>query len=110
MKTLCCSKSGYATLAVGQELRHVWQCKVVAHVGFLVEACVEAIPQSVLQLVAMQHAGEVSFFSVLSIILSISCLASKGYIASFSVHFRTFVFNALCIAADVVLPLGLCAL
>lgn len=84
------------------------RCKVVAHVGFLVEACVEAIPQSVLQLVAMQHAGEVSFFSVLSIILSISCLASKGYIASFSVHFRTFVFNALCIAADV-LNLFVCA-
>eukprot|EP00656_Telonema_subtile_P004229 TRINITY_DN1191_c0_g1_i3.p1 TRINITY_DN1191_c0_g1~~TRINITY_DN1191_c0_g1_i3.p1 ORF type:complete len:370 (-),score=56.38 TRINITY_DN1191_c0_g1_i3:72-1181(-) len=77
------------------------RCKVVSHIGFLVEACVEAVPQSVLQLVAMQHAGEANALSVLSIMLSISCLASKGYVASFSIHFRTFVFGAMCVAADV---------
>ena len=54
------------------------QCKVESHMGFLVEACVEAVPQSVLQLVAMQHAGEANALSVLSIVLSICCLASKG--------------------------------
>jgi len=77
------------------------RCKVMSHIGFLVEACVEAVPQSVLQLVAMQHAGEANLFSVLSIVLSISCLASKGYVAAFSVHFKTFVFNGICIAVDI---------
>eukprot|EP00656_Telonema_subtile_P004222 TRINITY_DN1191_c0_g1_i15.p1 TRINITY_DN1191_c0_g1~~TRINITY_DN1191_c0_g1_i15.p1 ORF type:complete len:521 (-),score=95.54 TRINITY_DN1191_c0_g1_i15:72-1634(-) len=77
------------------------RCKIISHIGFLVEACVEAVPQSVLQLVAMQHTGQANGLSVLSIVLSICCLASKGYVASFSIHFRTFVFSGMCIAADV---------
>jgi hypothetical protein len=82
-------------------LYHI-RCKVHSHIGFLVEACVEAVPQSILQLVAMQQAGVPDYLSVLSIVLSISCLASKGYVLAFSVHFRTFVFNGICISADVI--------
>eukprot|EP00656_Telonema_subtile_P012364 TRINITY_DN16220_c0_g1_i4.p1 TRINITY_DN16220_c0_g1~~TRINITY_DN16220_c0_g1_i4.p1 ORF type:complete len:335 (+),score=67.91 TRINITY_DN16220_c0_g1_i4:88-1092(+) len=84
------------------QLAYNIRCKLSSHIGFLVEACVEAVPQSVLQLVAMQHAGQANMLSVLSIVLSVCCLASKGYVASFSLHFRTFCFNIICFGADVV--------
>merc|ERR1712159_68842 len=76
------------------------RCKLMSHLGFLVEACVEAVPQSVLQLVAMQHAGEANLMSIVSILFSISCLASKGYVGAFSIYLPQFTFNGLAIAAD----------
>eukprot|EP00656_Telonema_subtile_P012366 TRINITY_DN16220_c0_g1_i6.p2 TRINITY_DN16220_c0_g1~~TRINITY_DN16220_c0_g1_i6.p2 ORF type:complete len:314 (+),score=57.14 TRINITY_DN16220_c0_g1_i6:88-1029(+) len=88
------------------QLAYNIRCKLSSHIGFLVEACVEAVPQSVLQLVAMQHAGQANMLSVLSIVLSVCCLASKGYVASFSLHFRTFCFNIICFGADVVRTIG----
>merc|ERR1719311_1725325 len=102
MRWLSLKRSDPPRIRTGEDLTlFKMRCKLMSHIGFLVEACVEAVPQSVLQLVAMQHAGEANLFSVLSIVLSISCLASKGYVAAFSVHFKTFVFNGICIAVDI---------
>merc|ERR1712166_324879 len=100
-KALGLSGEKHPTIRDGEDLMlyHI-RCKLHSHIGFLLEACVEAVPQSILQLIAMQQTGQPELLSVLSIILSISCLASKGYVAAFSVNFRTFVFNGICIAAD----------
>mmetsp|Transcript_12915 Transcript_12915/g.29465 ORF Transcript_12915/g.29465 Transcript_12915/m.29465 type:complete len:814 (-) Transcript_12915:176-2617(-) len=75
--------------------------KFHAHMGFLVEAIVEAIPQCALQVSAVVLSGEASALALLSILLSLTVIASKGWIAAYSLHRPTFVFNSFAIAADV---------
>ena len=77
------------------------QRKYHAHAGFLVEALVEAIPQCALQIAAVVLARESSALNLFSILLSLAVIGSKGWLAAYSLHRPTFVFNSLCIAADV---------
>merc|ERR1719326_1197724 len=77
------------------------QRKYHAHAGFLVEALVEAIPQCALQTAAVVLARESSALNVFSILLSLSVIGSKGWLAAYSMHRPTFAFNSLCIATDV---------
>ena len=77
------------------------QRKYHAHAGFLVEALVEAIPQGALQITAVCLARESSVLNIFSILLSLAVIGSKGWLAAYSLHRPTFVFNSLCIAADV---------
>jgi hypothetical protein len=89
--------------AVGATEESLWgyiQSKYQAHAGFLVEAFVEAIPQCVLQTVAIIIYGEASALNILSILISIIVVASKGYLVSYSIDRTTFIFNYLCIVAD----------
>ena len=82
----------------------LWQLlqrKYHAHAGFLVEALVEAIPQCALQIAAVVLARESSALNVFSILLSLAVIASKGWLAAYSIHRPTFLFNSICIAADV---------
>ena len=60
--------------------------KFHAHMGFLVEAIVEAIPQCALQVSAVVLSGEASALALLSILLSLTVIASKGWIAAYSLH------------------------
>ena len=71
-----------------------------SHAGFLAEAFVEAIPQGLLQIAAIQATGEASAVTVVSVLISVVVVASKGYFISFSIHRPTFIFNLLCVAAD----------
>jgi len=71
-----------------------------SHSGFLVEALAEATPQCLLQLVAVVLTQRASALTIGSIILSVLVIASKGWLLSFSMHRKTFIFNALCIAMD----------
>lgn len=77
------------------------QRKYHAHAGFLAEALLEALPQCALQVSAAVHAGESSWLNILSILFSLAVIASKGWLAAYSLHRPTFIFNSLCIAADV---------
>ena len=89
---------------VATDMDSLWtllQRKYHAHAGFLVEALVEALPQCTLQIAAVVLAHESSALNILSIILSLSVICSKGWLAAYSLHRPTFVFNSLCIAADV---------
>ena len=82
----------------------LWQLlqrKYHAHAGFLVEALVEAIPQCALQIAAVVLARESSALNIFSILLSLAVIASKGWLAAYSLHRPTFLFNSICIAADV---------
>lgn len=76
------------------------QTKYQAHAGFLAEALAEAIPQCILQTVAIITSGESSDLFIISITISICVISSKGYLISYSIHRPTFIFNFLCIAAD----------
>lgn len=79
----------------------VLQRKLHAHAGFLLEALVEAIPQCTLQVGAAVLTAEVTNLAVISIMLSLSVICSKGWLAAYSLHRPTFIFNSLAIAADV---------
>ena len=76
------------------------QTKYQAHAGFLAEALAEAIPQCILQTIAIISTGEASSLFIVSITISICVISSKGYLVSYSIHRPTFIFNFLCIAAD----------
>jgi hypothetical protein len=77
------------------------QKKYQSHAGFLVEALAEAIPQCVLQTIAIITSGSASTLFIISILQSIVVIASKGYLVSYSIHRLTFIFNYICIVADV---------
>eukprot|EP00603_Paraphysomonas_imperforata_P004585 CAMPEP_0114422778 /NCGR_PEP_ID=MMETSP0103-20121206/5792_1 /TAXON_ID=37642 ORGANISM="Paraphysomonas imperforata, Strain PA2" /NCGR_SAMPLE_ID=MMETSP0103 /ASSEMBLY_ACC=CAM_ASM_000201 /LENGTH=722 /DNA_ID=CAMNT_0001591387 /DNA_START=161 /DNA_END=2329 /DNA_ORIENTATION=+ len=76
------------------------QTKYQAHAGFLAEALAEAIPQCILQTIAIISTGDPSTLFIVSITISICVISSKGYLISYSIHRPTFIFNFLCIAAD----------
>jgi len=84
----------------------ILQRKYHAHAGFLLEALVEAIPQCTLQVAAavmraQQGGTPVSPVAALSILLSLGVICSKGWLAAYSLHKPTFVFNVLAISSDV---------
>jgi hypothetical protein len=76
------------------------QRKYTAHAGFLAEAFVEAIPQGILQLVAILTLDDTAAVNVFSVLMSISVVASKGYLVAYSIHWPSFAFNYATIAAD----------
>ena len=77
------------------------QHKYQSHAGFLAEALAEALPQCMLQTVAVIALGEPSPVFLVSILTSILVIASKGYLISYSIHSLTFLFNFICIVTDV---------
>jgi hypothetical protein len=56
--------------------------KLRTHGGFLVESMVEAVPQSILQMVGLVLTDSISEVSLFSVCLSILSVASKGYVVS----------------------------
>lgn len=94
------------------------QHKYQSHAGFVAEALAEAIPQCILQTIALitqssssssssSSGGDggdgddgISPIIVLSILMSICVISSKGYLISYSIHRPTFIFNFICIIAD----------
>lgn len=75
--------------------------KFKSNIGFLLESVVEAIPQAAVQTWVVVTYGEADLLVVISILMSVFVVASKGYMLSYSVHAATFIFNAVCIVADV---------
>ena len=76
------------------------QRKYQSHAGFLAESLAEAIPQCILQTIAVITTEETSPVFIVSIVISICVIASKGYLVSYSIHRPTFLFNFICIIAD----------
>jgi hypothetical protein len=90
----------------GAENDMLWdyiQHKYQSHAGFVAEALAEAIPQCILQTIALitqSSSQHISPIIILSILMSICVISSKGYLISYSIHRPTFVFNFICIIAD----------
>lgn len=85
------------------------QSKYQSHAGFLAEALAEAIPQCVLQTIAVITMGQASPLFLVSILTSVTVIGSKGYLVSYSIHRPSFVFNFCCILADMFCLFALCA-
>ena len=79
----------------------LFKAKVGAHAGFLAEALVEAVPQCALQTAHAVLVGRLSAVGAASILLSVSVIASKSWVLSYSLHRPTLALNSLAIGADV---------
>lgn len=77
--------------------------KLRSHLGFVIEAFVEAIPQCLLQTAALCMYPELATgVSIYSILMSITVVASKAYMVSYSPLMPTFLMNIACIVGDLI--------
>lgn len=82
-------------------LRQYIRKKIFQHGGFMIEAMVESVPQSILQMVFIVVFNEYHWLNVVSITISMVSVASKGLIMSYCIDRPTFIFNFLCCVSDV---------
>lgn len=83
-------------------LKQFVQAKIQQHGGFMAEALVEALPQSILQVVALVITDDVtSLLAISSIVMSMVSLASRGMILSYSLDLWTRIFNIWGFVLDV---------
>lgn len=78
--------------------------KLISHFGFIIEAVIESIPQSILQMIflIMYHSSaSYSIINVLSIVMSMTVVSSKGTLLSYSIYRKASIFNFLCFAIDI---------
>jgi len=83
------SRAGVEAEQEGDSLWEYIQSKYNAHAGFLTEALVEAVPQSLLQTTAAIMLGTLNPLNIASIVLSVGGVASKDKIISYSIHTPT---------------------
>jgi hypothetical protein len=109
------SWEGKATTAAAQEdldadeearklvhrLQKSMEAHIKANVGFYVETVVEAIPQAVIQLIAVSALGEATPLQLLSMCLSLFSIVSKAYVVCVSYDLRAMLFKASLVAFDV---------
>ena len=83
------------------ELQFWIEQKFRSHGGFVIEAVIEAFPQSILQMIALVMFEEADPLNVFSIVLSMTSVASKTLMFCYSIDRVTFFFNFLCMSADI---------
>eukprot|EP01083_Nonionella_stella_P220767 789499_1 len=74
--------------------------KLDKHLGFILEAAIEAFPQSLLQIIAIVYYQEANYISVISILLSMFSVISKSLILSQGIEKYTFIWTWLCVVTD----------
>ena len=75
--------------------------KFISHGGFLIEAIIEAFPQSINQMIYIVTKRKSTPLNVFSILLSMISVSSKTLMLSYSMHRITFIFNFLCYSGDI---------
>jgi len=84
--------------------RQFLEHKLAKHLGFLMEALIEAFPQSILQLTAIVYYNEPSVISIVSILISMSSVCSKMFLLSLSIaettRWKIRIFLWLCFVVD----------
>jgi hypothetical protein len=70
------------------------------HAGFYMETVVEAVPQAVIQLLAVTALGRASPVQLLSMSLSLFSIVSKAYAVTKVFDLRLIIFNASAVAYD----------
>ena len=83
------------------ELQFWIEQKFISHGGFVIEAVIEAFPQSILQMISLVMFYNVDPLNVFSIVLSMTSVASKTLMFCYSIDRVTFFFNFLCMSADI---------
>ena len=74
--------------------------KINKHGGFILEAFMEALPQSILQLTAMVYYKETNIISIGSILLSMTSIMTKSFVISQGVEWKSYLFCWLCVITD----------
>eukprot|EP01083_Nonionella_stella_P272207 922883_1 len=77
-------------------LRQWVQDKLMKHLGFIIEALIEAFPQSILQLIAIVYYNDShNYVSIFSILLSMISVSTKSFILSVKVSYnwKSALFN-----------------
>ena len=74
--------------------------KLDRHLGFILEAAIEAFPQSLLQIVAIVYYQEANYIFVISIALSMFSVMTKSLILSQGIEKYTFFWTWLCVVTD----------
>eukprot|EP01083_Nonionella_stella_P054904 144893_1 len=70
------------------------------HIGFIIEAGIEALPQSLLQIIAIVYYKEAHYVSIVSIFLSMISVMTKSLIFSQGIDIKTYIWTWLCIVTD----------
>ena len=86
-----------------EELRQWVKNKLMKHMGFIIEALIEAFPQSILQLIAIVYFNDSdNYISMLSILLSMLSVSTKSFILSVvaSFNWTSAIFNWLSCITD----------
>ena len=74
--------------------------KLDKHLGFILEAAIEAPPQSLLQIIAIVYFQEANYVSIISILLSMCSVMTKSLVLSKGLEKYTFIWTWLCAVAD----------
>lgn len=76
--------------------------KLYTQGGFLVESVLESIPQSIIQFIYLLNTtNNNTWLNIFSIFASMTSMASKGYLFSYSIDVPTFIFNCGSFIVDV---------
>jgi len=75
--------------------------KFASHGGFIMEACVEAFPQSILQMISIVVYHEHTTLNVVSVLISMTAVASKSIMLSYNMDRKVFLFNFACFVGDI---------
>eukprot|EP01084_Bolivina_argentea_P089359 161248_1 len=74
--------------------------KLSKHIGFIIEAGIEALPQSLLQIIAIVYYKEANYISIISIFLSMFSVMTKSLVFSQGIDMKTYIWTWLCIVID----------
>ncbi|ETO20755.1 hypothetical protein RFI_16459 [Reticulomyxa filosa] len=86
----------------GQELSAWLEERLYKNMGFILEAMVEAFPQSLLQMCALVYTSRVNWVTLSSIMLSLISFATKSVVFSESLDVSVFLYNWLSLICDFV--------
>eukprot|EP01084_Bolivina_argentea_P087745 158475_1 len=69
--------------------------KINKHGGFILEAFLEALPQSIIQLIAMVYFKQTNYISVGSILLSMTSIMTKSLVISQGIEWKSYFYTWL---------------
>ena len=75
--------------------------KWISHLGFITEAIIEAVPQSILQVIFIIIHKQYNYLNMLSIIMSIIVIASKGSLLCYNIQLKVAIFNFFAFSIDI---------
>ena len=82
--------------------RQMMEKKILKHMGFILEACLEALPQSILQMYAIVYFNETNILTIGSVFLSLISVSSKSLIGCVFLanDFLSIFFYWMCVITD----------
>ena len=68
--------------------------------GFILEALIEAFPQSILQMIAIVYYNDNELINIVSILISLVSVSTKSMVFSYAIDLKVFLFNWLSLVTD----------